>query len=78
MRTKGSFATTEEILKYAKLFEDEITLDNLDYRQLRALCKLLEIPVLEVSSTVLRIQLEYKMRTLEADDRVQHYNMFYL
>ena len=43
MRTKGSFATTEEILKYAKLFEDEITLDNLDYRQLRALCKLLEI-----------------------------------
>ena len=63
-------ATTDEILKYAKLFEDEITLDNMDYRQLRALCKLLEIPVLEVSSTVLRIQLEYKMRQLEADDRV--------
>ena len=52
------------------MFEDEITLDNLSFAQLRALCKLLEVPVVDVSHTVLRMQLEFKLRQLEADDRL--------
>ena len=32
-------ATTEEIMTFAKLFENELTLDNLSYKQLQALCR---------------------------------------
>ncbi len=35
----GEQASTEEILKFSKLFEDELTLDNLSQPQLKALCK---------------------------------------
>lgn len=62
--------TNDEILKYSQLFEDEITLDNLNYRQLRALCKLLEIYVVDLSETVLRFQIDLKLRELETDDRM--------
>ena len=69
IRTSGQETTTEEIVKYSKLFEDEITLDNLEYGQLRALCKLLDLPPMG-SSYLLRFQLHVKMRQLEADDKV--------
>ena len=39
IRTSGAQATTEEILKFSKLFEDELTLDNLTKKQLELLCK---------------------------------------
>lgn len=70
IRQSGEIVSNEEILKYCKLFEDEITLDNMNYAQLRALCKMLDIPVFEVSPTVLRFQLYLKLRNLEADDKV--------
>ena len=71
IRTSGEPASNIEILKYSKLFEDEITLDNLKYSQLAALCRLLEIPTVGPSA-LLRFQLWLKLRQLEADDRVRH------
>ena len=65
----GVRTSNEEILKFSKLFEDEITLDNLTYDQLRALCRLIDLPTLG-TSYFLRFQLQMKLRQLEADDRV--------
>lgn len=69
IRTSGVQTSNEDILKFSKLFEDEITLDNLNYRQLSALCKLVEVPSVG-TSYFLRFQLEMKLRQLEADDKV--------
>jgi len=65
----GVQTSNEEILKFSQLFEDEITLDNLNYDQLRALCRLVDLPSVG-TSYLLRFQLEMKLRQLEADDRV--------
>ena len=65
----GERTANEEILKFSKLFEDEITLDNLTYDQLRALCRLLDLSAVG-TSYFLRFQLQMKLRQLEADDRV--------
>lgn len=39
VRTSGAQADTAEILKFSKLFQNEITLDNLSRKQLQALCR---------------------------------------
>lgn len=69
VRSSGSVASNEEIMKFSKLFEDEITLDSLNRQQLTALCRVLEINTLGTSA-FLRFQLEMKLRNLAADDRV--------
>ncbi|XP_063708223.1 mitochondrial proton/calcium exchanger protein [Culicoides brevitarsis] len=69
VRNTGDTATNEEIIKFSKLFEDEITLDSLARQQLTALCRVLEINTIGTSA-VLRFQLEMKLRSLTADDRV--------
>ncbi|CAD5113673.1 DgyrCDS2833 [Dimorphilus gyrociliatus] len=69
IRTSGTLVSNEQILKYSKLFEDDITLDSLNQGQLKALCRLLGIPVLG-NNTLLRFQLRMKLRQLEADDRM--------
>ncbi len=61
--------TNQDIMKFSKLFEDEITLDNMTRGQLVALCKLLELTPLGTSN-FLRFQLEMKVRQLRTDDRV--------
>lgn len=66
----GGETTNEEIMKFSKLFEDEITLDNLTYGQLRALCNMLELPTAVGTNNFLRFQLQMKLRQLYADDRV--------
>ncbi len=70
IRTSGRQVSNETILKYSKLFEDEFTLDNLTYGQLRALCKLLDIQTAVATSNFLRFQLRMALRQLEADDKV--------
>lgn len=69
LRTSGERATSEEILKFSKLFEDEITLDSLSRQQLMAICKVLEVVTLGTSN-FLRFQLRMKLRSLAADDRM--------
>ncbi|XP_054741120.1 mitochondrial proton/calcium exchanger protein [Anastrepha obliqua] len=58
----------EEIIKFAKRFEDEITLDSLSREQLAALCRVLELNTMGTTN-LLRFQLRLKLRSLAADDR---------
>lgn len=46
VRTSGERVSNVEIMKFSKLFEDEITLDSLTRSQLVALCRLLEVQTL--------------------------------
>uniref|UniRef100_A0A8D8AUF0 Mitochondrial proton/calcium exchanger protein n=1 Tax=Culex pipiens TaxID=7175 RepID=A0A8D8AUF0_CULPI len=68
-KSENEFSVTnEDIIKYSKLFEDEITLDSLTRPQLQALCRVLEMSPIG-TSTLLRFQLRMKLRSLAADDR---------
>lgn len=69
IRESGEDATNEEILKFSKLFEDEITLDSLTRPQLTALCRLLELQPIGTNN-FLRFQLRMKLRSLKADDQM--------
>jgi len=69
IRTEGVRPNTSDIMKFAKLFEDEITLDNLTRPQLRACCTMLGITPIGTDA-LLRFLLEMKLRGLLADDRV--------
>ncbi|XP_062554975.1 mitochondrial proton/calcium exchanger protein isoform X2 [Armigeres subalbatus] len=69
VRNSSDFTVTnEDIIKYSKLFEDEITLDSLSRPQLQALCRVLEMSPIGTSN-LLRFQLRLKLRSLAADDR---------
>lgn len=69
VKTQGLVIKNEDILKFSKLFEDEITLDNMTRTQLVALCRLLELTPMGTNN-FLRLQLEMKLRQLKTDDRV--------
>lgn len=56
-------------MKFSPLFENKLTLDNLDRPQLSALCKLLGISTLG-PDRYLRFSLHMKLRNLEADDKL--------
>ncbi|ENN75724.1 hypothetical protein YQE_07684, partial [Dendroctonus ponderosae] len=46
VRTSGEVVSNEDIMKFSKLFEDEITLDSLTRSQLIALCRVLDVQTL--------------------------------
>ncbi|XP_011496159.1 PREDICTED: LETM1 and EF-hand domain-containing protein anon-60Da, mitochondrial [Ceratosolen solmsi marchali] len=69
VRTTGTVATNEEIMKFSKLFEDEITLDSLSRQQLIALCRVLDVQTLGTTN-FLRFLLRMKLRSLAADDKL--------
>ncbi|VVC95978.1 unnamed protein product [Leptidea sinapis] len=69
IRTSGDVATSEEIMKFSKLFEDEITLDSLQRPHLVALCKVLDVTSIGTSA-MLRFNLKMKLRSLSADDKM--------
>lgn len=69
IRTSGEQASNVEIIKFSKLFEDEITLDSLSRPQLTALCRLLELQPIGTNN-FLRFHLRMKLRTLKADDQM--------
>ena len=62
-----SQVTNKDILKFSKLFEDEITLDNMTRGQLVAVCRLLDLTPIGTNAS-LRFQIEMQMRKLKADD----------
>ncbi|VDN50941.1 unnamed protein product [Dracunculus medinensis] len=68
VRTEGGYVSNAELFKFTKLFEDELTLDNLSLSSLRALCRMLDIQPLG-SPEILRFQLNLKLRELKADDK---------
>lgn len=69
IRDSGQQASTSDIIRFSKLFEDELTLDNLSTSTLKALCRLLLLQPIG-SSNFLRFQLRMKLRQLMADDKV--------
>lgn len=69
VRGTGEQPTTKDIVKFAKLFEDELTLEHLERPQLVALCKLLELQPIGTNN-LLRFQLMLQLRTIKADDEM--------
>ena len=69
IRRKGDQPSNEEILRFSKLFEDQITLDNMSRAQLKAINRLLMLPTIGTNN-YLRFQLRMKLRQLRADDLV--------
>lgn len=69
VRTRGDEVTNEDIMRFSKLFQDEITLDSLSRGQLVALCRVLEVQTLGTNN-LLRFQLRMKLRSLAADDKL--------
>lgn len=69
IRNPTEQVSNDEIIKFAKRFDDEITLDSLSREQLSALCRVLELNTIG-TTTLLRFQLRLKLRSLATDDRV--------
>ncbi|XP_041809715.1 mitochondrial proton/calcium exchanger protein isoform X4 [Chelmon rostratus] len=69
IRDSGERPSNEQILKFSKLFEDDLTLDNLTRPQLVALCRLLELQSIGTNN-FLRFQLIMKLRAIRADDKL--------
>ncbi|KAH7641466.1 letm1 and ef-hand domain-containing protein anon-60da [Dermatophagoides farinae] len=69
IRKSGEQASNDDILRFSKLFEDEITLDSLSRPQLVALCRLLELQPIGTSNFLL-FQLRMRLRSLKADDQM--------
>ncbi|XP_034547208.1 LETM1 domain-containing protein LETM2, mitochondrial [Notolabrus celidotus] len=69
VRGTGEQPTTKDIVRFSKLFEDELTLEHLERPQLVALCKLLELQPIGTNN-LLRFQLMLQLRTIKADDEM--------
>lgn len=70
VRGTGEQPTTKDIVRFSKLFEDELTLEHLERSQLVALCKLLELQPIGTNN-LLRFQLMMKLRAIKSDDEVR-------
>ncbi|XP_065515289.1 LETM1 domain-containing protein LETM2, mitochondrial isoform X2 [Lathamus discolor] len=69
IRRSGHQPSTRDIVRFSKLFEDELTLEHLERPQLVALCKLLELQPIGTNN-LLRFQLLLRLRTIKADDEL--------
>ncbi|CAH2275178.1 LETM1 domain-containing LETM2, mitochondrial isoform X1 [Pelobates cultripes] len=69
VRGTGEQPSTKEIVRFSKLFEDELTLEHLERSQLAALCRLLELQPIGTNN-LLRFQLLMKLRSIRADDEM--------
>eukprot|EP00123_Amoebidium_parasiticum_P017067 comp23697_c0_seq1/m.40702 comp23697_c0_seq1/g.40702 ORF comp23697_c0_seq1/g.40702 comp23697_c0_seq1/m.40702 type:complete len:772 (-) comp23697_c0_seq1:671-2986(-) len=69
VRNGDATITNQEILRFSRVFEDELTLDNLARPQLSAICQSLGVPSYGTSG-VLRFQLRLRLRQLKADDHM--------
>ena len=58
----------EQVMRMARLFNDELTLPNLSESQLKALCKYMGLP-LYGNSAILRYQIRSKLRNIVEDDK---------
>ncbi|KAL1772935.1 LETM1 domain-containing protein LETM2, mitochondrial isoform X1 [Sigmodon hispidus] len=65
----GHKPSTKEIVRFSKLFEDQLALEHLDRPQLVALCKLLELQAFGTNN-LLRFQLLMTLKSIKADDQI--------
>jgi LETM1 and EF-hand domain-containing protein 1 len=69
IRMTGEQPTTENLLKIASKFEDELTLSNLSRPQLVSMCRYMNINAFGTDN-ILRFRIQNRMRQLKLDDRV--------
>ena len=69
VRMTGEQASTEDLLKIAGKFEDELTLDNLSRPQLVSMCRYMNINAFGTDN-FLRFQIRNRMRHIKMDDKV--------
>ncbi|NP_001350998.1 LETM1 domain-containing protein LETM2, mitochondrial isoform X2 [Mus musculus] len=65
----GHKPSTKEIVRFSKLFKDQLALEHLDRPQLVALCKLLELQTFGTNN-LLRFQLLMTLKSIKADDEI--------
>jgi LETM1 and EF-hand domain-containing protein 1 len=69
VRSTGEQARTEDLLRIANLFEDELTLDNLSRPQLVSMCRYMNLNAFGTDN-FLRYQIRNQMRSIGEDDKV--------
>ncbi|KAJ1833810.1 LETM1 domain-containing protein ylh47 [Coemansia sp. RSA 2711] len=69
IRTSGEAVSTEDLLRVAHIFEDDLTLDNLTRPQLVSICRFMGVNAFG-TDTYLRYQITNRMRYIRADDKM--------
>ncbi|KAN0062039.1 LETM1 domain-containing protein ylh47 [Thecaphora frezii] len=69
VRSTGEAPSDEDIIKVAKLFEDDLTLDNLSRPQLVSICRYMQINAFGTDN-YLRYQIRHKLNRIRQDDIV--------
>lgn len=69
VRMTGEQASTDDLLKIASKFEEELTLDNLSRPQLVSICRYMNINAFGTDN-FLRFQIRNRMHQLKLDDKV--------
>uniref|UniRef100_UPI00398F1848 LETM1 domain-containing protein LETM2, mitochondrial isoform X2 n=1 Tax=Pristiophorus japonicus TaxID=55135 RepID=UPI00398F1848 len=69
VRRSGENPSTQGIMRFSKLFKNELTLEHLDRPQLIALCRLLELQPFGTNH-LLRFQLQMELSSIKADDEM--------
>lgn len=69
VRSGDAYVSNADLFKFTRLFQDELTLDNMTMSNLRALCRILGIAPMGTAE-ILRFQLTLKLRDIQNDDRV--------
>lgn len=64
----GEGVTTEDLIRYAKVFNEDVTLNNLQRNQLTAMCRLLGIKPFGTDALLI-VQIRMKIASLKKDDR---------
>ncbi|CAD6981831.1 hypothetical protein A4X06_0g1921 [Tilletia controversa] len=67
VRSTGEKPSQEDIIKVAKLFDDELTLDNLSRAQLVSICRYMQINAFGTDN-YLRFQIRHKLNQIKQDD----------
>lgn len=65
----GDFLPNEDIVRCAKMFKDELTIDNMSRPQLTSLCRFLGLQTFGTDS-FLRFQVRNKIRQIKEDDKM--------
>lgn len=69
VRSTGETPTTDEVVNVSKLFESDLTLDNLSRPQLVSMCRYMNINAFGTDN-FLRYTIRSRMKKLKADDLV--------
>lgn len=69
LRTTGEEPTREDVIKVAKLFDEEMTLDNLTRPQLVSICRYMQVNAFGTDN-YMRFQIRHAMNRIRRDDLV--------